>query len=183
MSSNKKNSKIKIIEKNDTDEQKELTEKDINKIIKEQICYDTIEQLKDDNLLNEYLECDSVKESIETLVNVLKEVKLNDDIIDTIKNKYIMKLIPAGTKGVIRGNKFNQFVKQNIENLKLDKEIYEVEFEKKCDDLETSEKPDWYIKNKINGKIIIGMNQLDLWSGGHQSNRASKYLIDTNLHP
>jgi len=26
------------------------------------------------------------------------------------------------------------------------------------------------------------MNQLDLWSGGHQINRGSKYLIDSKLN-
>lgn len=184
MSSNKKNPKIKIMENDDKEQykQKELNETDINKIIKEQICNETIEQLKDDNLLNEYLECKSVKKSINTLVNVLKEEKLNDDVIDIIKNKYIMKLIPAGTKAAKRGNKFNQIVKQYINNLKLDKNIYEVEFEKKCDTLETSEIPDWFIKNKINGKIIIGMNQLDLWNGGQQTNRGSKYLFDNKLN-
>ena len=25
---------------------------------------------------------------------------------------------------------------------------------------------------------MIGMNQLDLWSGGHQTNRASKYILE-----
>ena len=183
MLSNKEKSII-IEKENDKEQynQKELNIKDINKSIKEQICNETIEQLKDENLLNEYLECNSVKKSIDTLVNILKEVKINDDVIEIIKNKYIMKLIPAGTKGVIRGNKFNQIVKQYINNLNLDKNIYDVEFEKKCDTLETSEIPDWYIKNKINGKIIIGMNQLDLWSGGQQKNRGSKYLFDNKLN-
>jgi hypothetical protein len=34
---------------------------------------------------------------------------------------------------------------------------------------------------KLTNKIIIGMNQLDLTSGGHQLNRGYKYLID-NKH-
>jgi hypothetical protein len=41
--------------------------------------------------------------------------------------------------------------------------------------------PDWYILEKSTSKVIIGMNQLDLWSGGAQSNRGFKYLID-NKH-
>jgi hypothetical protein len=35
----------------------------------------------------------------------------------------------------------------------------------------TTEIPDWYILEKSTGKVIIGMNQLDLWSGGQQINR------------
>ena len=54
-------------------------------------------------------------------------------------------------------------VKKYITNLKINKKTYEICFEKKCEDIETSEIPDWYIKNKKNNKIIIGMNQLDLW--------------------
>jgi hypothetical protein len=34
---------------------------------------------------------------------------------------------------------------------------------------------------KLTNKIIIGMNQLDLWGGGQQLNRGYKYLID-NKH-
>ena len=67
-----------------------------------------------------------------------------------------------GTKGIIRGNKFNQIVKKYITNLKLNKKTYEICFEKKCEDIEISEIPDWFIKNIKNNKVITGMNQLDL---------------------
>ena len=39
-----------------------------------------------------------------------------------------------------------------------------------------------YILEKESNKIIIGMNQLDLWNGGQQSNRGSKYLIDNKYN-
>ena len=39
-----------------------------------------------------------------------------------------------------------------------------------------SEIPDWYITDKRTGKVLVGMNQLDLWAGGQQFNRGSKYL-------
>ena len=45
----------------------------------------------------------------------------------------------------------------------------------------TTEIPDWYILEKSTNKIIIGMNQLDLWGGGQQLNRGSKY-IKNNKH-
>lgn len=92
-----------------------------------------------------------------------------------------MQLIPAGTKGVIRGNKFNSIVKTVILELALDPEIFDVCFEKVCEGHVTTEIPDWYILQKSTNKIIIGMNQLDLWGGGQQSNRGSKYILE-NVH-
>lgn len=99
-----------------------------------------------------------------------------------IKNKYILELIPVGTKGVIRGNKFNQIIKNHINNLNLDETNYDIKFETKCMNVDTSEIPDWYIMNKKNNKIILGMNQLDLCKEGQQYNRGSKYLIDSKLN-
>ena len=100
---------------------------------------------------------------------------------DKIIQKYLLKLIPPGTKGVIRGNKFNNIVKQFITNLGLDAHRFDIYFEKKCEGHFTTEIPDWYILEKSTNKIIIGMNQLDLWGGGQQLNRGSKY-IENNTH-
>ena len=154
----------------------------INNKIEEQINKDILNKLTDKNLLNDYLKCKSVNNSITKLIDILKDVGIEENKITEIKNKYILELIPAGTKGVIRGNKFNQLVKNHIIDLKLNKKIYEIKFEIKCDNIETSEIPDWYIKNKKNNKVIIGMNQLDLWAGGQQRNRGSKYLIDCKFN-
>lgn len=41
---------------------------------------------------------------------------------------------------------------------------------------------DWYILQKSSGKVIIGMNQIDLWSGGQQTNRGSKYILNDDFH-
>ena len=92
-----------------------------------------------------------------------------------------MELIPAGTKGIIRGNKFNTIIKNYIIKLNIDINKYDIQFEKKCEYHITSEIPDWYILDKSSKKIIIGMNQLDLWNGGHQVNRGFKY-IENNKH-
>jgi len=37
---------------------------DINQRIKQEICYKTLEELTDTNLLNEYMKCNSVKNKI-----------------------------------------------------------------------------------------------------------------------
>ena len=186
---NKKNKIIKSIyvDKNDEDKNNKTDNENdsitqINNEITKQISKDILNELTDEKLLDDYLKCKSVNNAIDKLIDVLKDVGIQDNKITEIKNKYILELIPAGTKGVIRGNKFNQMVKKYITNLKLNKKTYEICFEKKCENIETSEIPDWYIKNKKNNKAIIGMNQLDLWGGGQQINRGSKYLIDCKFN-
>jgi hypothetical protein len=158
----------------------EFTMEEINARIKSEICYDTLEKLKDENLMCEYNECNSVKKSIKKLEDVLDKY-IDKEQKQQIIQDYILELIPAGTKGVIRGNKFNHILEDFISNLSLDKDKFEICFEKKCDQYFTSEIPDWYILEKSTNKIIIGMNQLDLWGGGQQLNRGSKYL-ENNKH-
>jgi hypothetical protein len=148
----------------------------INDRINKEICIETIDNLKDVYLINEYKECKSVQNKIKKLELILEKYEIKKK--DLIINDYLLELIPAGTKGVIRGNKFNNIVKNIINNLKLDNERFEICFEKQCKLNITTEIPDWYIFEKLTGKVIIGMNQLDLWGGGQQINRGFKYLID-----
>ena len=154
----------------------------INNRIDNEICKDTINKLKDVNLLDEYKECKSVKNKIRKLTEILEKYKIETNKKELIINEYLLELIPAGTKGVIRGNKFNSIVKNTIKKLKLNEERFEVCFEKQCEISITNEIPDWYILEKSTGKIIIGMNQLDLWGGGQQINRGYNYLIDNKIN-
>jgi len=71
--------------------------------------------------------------------------------------------------------------KELITKLELNTDRFDIYFEKKCEEHYTTEIPDWYILEKSTNKIIIGMNQLDLWGGGQQLNRGSKY-IENNKH-
>jgi len=158
----------------------DLTMEDINSRIKKEICYDVLSQLSDENLLDDYKECPSVKNAIKKLEDILDKY-LDIETKQKIIQDYLLELIPAGTKGVIRGNKFNKIVQAFILSLELDTTRFEICFEKKCDDHMTTEIHDWYILEKSTNKIIIGMNQLDLWGGGQQLNRGSKY-IENNKH-
>lgn len=158
----------------------ELSMKDINARIKQEVCYETLEKLTDAKLMCEYKDCNSLKDKIKKLSDVLGKY-IDEETNQQIIQEYLLQLIPAGTKGVIRGNKFNNIVKKFITKLALDTERFEICFEKICQAHFTSEKPDWYILAKSTNKIIIGMNQLDLWGGGHQVNRGSKY-IENNKH-
>ena len=152
----------------------------INARIKQEICYKTLEELTDANLMSEYKDCNSVKNEIKKLSEILEKY-MDEETKRKIIYEYLPQLIPAGTKGVIRGNKFNLIVKHFIINLELDAERFDIYFEKKCNGHFTTEIPDWYILEKSTNKIIIGMNQLDLWGGGQQLNRGSKY-IENNKH-
>jgi len=126
----------------------------INKRIKDEICYNTIKILDDNNLINEYKECNSVKKEINKLENILN-LYINDvDIIKNIINDYLLELIPAGTKGIIRGNKFNTIIKNYIIKLNIDINKYDIQFEKKCEYHITSEIPDWYILDKSSKKLL-----------------------------
>ncbi len=153
----------------------------INSRIKLEFCIDICNQLKDINLIDTYKECLSVKNKIKKLISILEKNKIEDDKIKLITNDFLFDLIPAGTKGVIKGNKFNKIIKNKIEAMNLDKTRFEICFEKINKDYITSEIPDWYIIENNTKKIIIGMNQLDITSGGQQLNRGYKYLID-NKH-
>lgn len=151
---------------------------DINSRIEKEYSGDVTIQISDEKLIDKYKECQSVKNSVDELTTILKKHSVEDSKLGNILEDYLPKLIPPGTKGVIRGNKFNQIIKEKIENMDLDKEIYSICFESKCPIFDTDEIPDWYILEKSTNKIIIGMNQLDLWSGGQQINRGSKYIIN-----
>lgn len=153
---------------------------EINARIKKEICYETLEELTDTKLISDYKECNSVKNEIRKLGDILQKY-MDEETKQKIIDEYLLELIPAGTKGVIRGNKFNNIVKNFIHKMELDTTRFEICFEKKCQTHMTSEIPDWYILEKSTNKIIIGMNQLDLISGGHQINRGYKYLMD-NKH-
>lgn len=153
----------------------------INERIKQEICYDTLTELTDEKLLGQYKECNSVKNEIKKLKTILDRYEESEEKKQKIIDDYLLELIPAGTKGVIRGNRFNKIVEHYILSLGLDPQRFDVCFEKKYDGHFTTEIPDWYILEKEKNKILIGMNQLDLWGGGQQLNRGSKY-IENNKH-
>ena len=157
--------------------------KNINTRINKEICYEIIDKLNDVNLMDDYKECKSVKSNIEYLNSLLEEFGMTHEDRNSVINRYILKLIPAGTKGVIRGVKFNNIVMNYINNLCIDNKRFIIKYEKHHDVKYTSEIPDWYIFDNFTQKIIIGMNQLDLWKGGQQSNRGYKYIVDFKTDP
>ena len=154
--------------------------KEINIIINQQVCFDTIDKLSDEKMIEIY------KSSKAVQIKIKKSTKRLEKYLDGVNlakavGEEIMDNIPAGTKSVFRGVYLNKIIGEHIKNMDFDPEKYEVAFEKVCDSCHTTEKPDFYILEKSTNKVIIGMNQVDLWTGGHQYNRGSKYLLD-NKH-
>ena len=154
----------------------------INKRIQKEVCLHTIEKLNDIQLLDKYKNSISVKKKITYLESILTKYNLENNIMQNIISDYTPALIPPGTKGVIRGHQFNLIVKNIINNMNLDNTKFQIKFEKKCNLYLTYEIPDWYILEMNTNKLIIGMNQLDIWSGGHQINRGFKYIINNKYN-
>ena len=151
---------------------------EINSIVDNQFCDHTLQALSDSSCLEKFKQCNSLKNKISTLNTVLLNNLIREEHRKKIINEYTVELISPGLKGVIRGNKFNEIVKNHILSLNLDSTIYDTVFEKKPPIYETSEIPDWYILEKNTNRLMIGMNQLDLWGGGQQLNRGSKYILN-----
>lgn len=150
----------------------------VNSRIRNEICNKTLERLTDPALLPVYATCFSVKNEIAKLKSIFAKEDISTQTQENILRKYMLALIPAGTKGVIRGNMFNQIVREFIQQLPIEAERFDRSFEKKHDANLTAEIPDWYIFDRQTNKILIGMNQLDLWNGGQQLNRGYKYLVN-----
>ena len=155
--------------------------RNVNNRIKKEFCMDTFEKLSTKVLLPEYLKSYSVIRNINHLKSILRKNNVQEENIDGIINEYIYKLIPPGTKGCIRGRTFNSIIKFHILSIPLSSRHFTIEFEKKHSLYLTNEIPDWTIFEHKTGKLIVGMNQLDLWSGGQQKNRGNKYIYhETN---
>lgn len=155
---------------------------DINNRIEKEYNKSAYKQLLDVNMMNEYKQSKSTKSEIDCLINIMKKFTIDDNIINNVINEYTPNLIKAGTKGSLKGVKFNKIVKNYITNLNLDEDRFEICFEKQCPNNKVSEKPDWYIKDKELNKVIIGMNQLTLWGGGHHTNRGSNYVVNNKYN-
>lgn len=56
---------------------------EINTRIENEICYDIINNLRDENLLHEYIKCKSVKKEIKKLEEILdKYINIDDKVLD-----------------------------------------------------------------------------------------------------
>jgi hypothetical protein len=100
-----------------------------------------------------------------------------DEISAVVEDLTDSLLVPPGTKATVRGGVFNQIVANYLRSLPIcNRPGIVLAFEQFCPLAPTGEIPDWYVWDIGGNRALIGMNQVDLWSGGAQINRADKYV-------
>lgn len=153
----------------------------INEAIMQQYDRGVEARLEDLHMGPEYMKapsCIGVVERIRGLAGRLGVKEGSREHRDLMKTVLGMA-VPPGTKAAVRGNAFNKYVKGVLERALVGKEGWSVAFEEKHP--EFSEIADWVVRGK-GGRVIVGFNQLDVWGGGAQLNRAAKYIMDEALH-
>ena len=148
----------------------------INKKIKNQFSSDIELAISDTILHKEYKNQHSYKKREKALNTILRKYKIDETTRDKIINDYSSELVSPGLKGVIRGKTFNILVKKHLEKIYSLNKDYLLVFEKTHPKYPTSQIPDWYLEHIPSNKIIIGMNQVDLWNGGAQRVRGAYYM-------
>ena len=136
-----------------------LTIEEINKRIEKKFSEDICNQLQDKNLLEEYKKTKSTINQINFITLLLKKYNMINYNYNNFINEYIEQNIKPGTKAIIRGNKFNEIIRNYLND--INKNIHlDIQFEKQSDKFKYDEIPDWIIEK--DNKILIGMNQIDL---------------------
>lgn len=156
----------------------------INKRINTEYCSKTYNKLTREKLQKECIKHVSFKQKIETTRKKLSQYFTNTEQMNNYLNDYeiIQSHISPGLLGNIRGKKHDKIIEKKIKSFKLSPERFTIRFEHKPPNIEIAERPDWYIYDKKTKKTIIGMNQIDIFKGGHQTNRGDKYLIDNKYN-
>lgn len=141
--------------------------------INSQYSQDVVDALSDKHLMILYINQKSVKNRIAKF----RQMNIPEDILTC--DEFLKMVIPSGVKGVVRGLRFNKIVKNIIiSNFILDN--FEIGFELKFNNVSVGDLPDFYVYDKNSDKVIIGYNQVDLFGGGAQSNRADKYIMNNH---
>jgi hypothetical protein len=156
--------------------------KKINAEIMQQYDRHTEDKFTDLQLMPSYMSSASMKNGVlKKLEEVKEELELDSRQERMFMKKMLPIVIPPGVKANIRGQVFNKYIKNIL--CSLVREVkgrgVKLEFEKKVGEM--SEIADW-VMTVDGGARIIGYNQLDIWKGGAQINRAAKYILDEGLH-
>lgn len=139
-------------------------------------------ELLDETLFEQYLISPSVQSRLEEVRGIMRQSRIKVSTSQTLMRKLVPFMIPAGVKAKVRGDAFNSIVAKELK-----KSIKRCKVSSTCLRLEEAckhvyEIPDWTLYNRKTNQMLIGYNQIDLWGGGHQINRASKYVLDDCLH-
>lgn len=135
-------------------------------------------QLADCMLERRFASTRSATENKKLIDNICDKLNLDSRQTRYLNNVLKRRLQSSGMKASVRGGRMNEYVKKTLSKFLT---IGELCFEKKHAKVPCiHEIPDWTWE--VNGQIFIGFNQLDLWNGGAQLNRAAKYIMDNTLH-
>ena len=136
--------------------------------------------LSDLMLMDLYLKKVACKNIMSILESTSEELEITDERKKrTFMKRMIPLVIPPGVKASVRGAALNTYIK-NLLTRETKGLGWELAFEARNCKQHVTEIPDWTLK--IGDKLIIGFNQLDLWKGGAQINRAAKYILDDDIH-
>lgn len=116
-----------------------------------------------------------------TLDNIISDtLRISNTKQSVLVEKLMTHFVSHGIKSSLRGIQFNKEVAKIIKPLVMRKRhiVFTLEPTHKL----LFEKPDWMLYNINTRSTIVGYNQIDLWSGGHQINRGAKYILDKALH-
>jgi hypothetical protein len=152
----------------------------INEHIKTSYNKNVNRQLSDLMLMDQFMNSESCKDILAVLHKTAEDTGImqNERHMRIFMRQILPLVIPPGVKGCIRGGVFNSLIKKRLLKSSECKGVFSFE-PRDCCHL-VPEIPDWCYRK--DDKTIIGYNQLDMWNGGAQINRASKYIMDENLH-
>lgn len=146
--------------------------------------YSPFEELSEECLSSKYEMSCAMQEKIRSVQTVMKASRIKVNTMNTVIRKMLPMLIPPGVKAKIKGDVFNAIVVKELKTifkrLRLSAKRYRLHVEKKSCHMQ--EIPDWIVEDVKTKRLLIGYNQLDFWSGGHQTNRGGKYILDENMH-
>lgn len=148
---------------------------DITKFVNNGYCCATDSMTHTLDIAKRYISIDSLKSKI---ANQLHQHHVAD--VNAVLTSIIPLIVPPGLKAVIFGNNFNRLVFERFSRHFMHNPRFECRVEVSVPYL--PEKVDMYIRDTQTGRTIVAYNQLDLWTGGHQVNRADKYIHSDSLY-
>jgi hypothetical protein len=158
-----------------------MTLSQLNESIEEQYDKYFASILKDIHLDERFKNAKSTQANTKFIGGICEDLKLDQRQSRYLHRVLERRLLSSGMKASVRGNKMNEYVKKVLMKLVAVAGKGRLYFERKHPLVpEIHEIPDWTLE--VDGHIYIGFNQLDLWNGGAQVNRASKYIMDDDLH-
>lgn len=138
--------------------------------------------LTEKRLRSYYLRSPAVKTKMQKLHSILRMNKVSKANADRIVMSFVDDIIPAGAKASIRGNALNRMVATKLKTLSKARFVVKIEHCPPALKGILQERPDWVVEDRVAKHTFVGYTQTSLLGGGQQLNRASKYILNEDLH-